>query len=169
MRGNDLLEKRELIDFSFVEAADTDDPALPRTTYLRRHRTALLIAALLALLLIGAGAITAMYGDLWIESPVTDPAESVRRAIENQVGKDYTIKIEVESVEVDEAETKRVVERFIKGVIAQRRGWSDKYLAEHFVVVKAVYYAQYDSALTTRSDGNVIQYFYLTRDPDSGR
>ena len=168
MRGNDLLEKMELIDFSFVEAADTGDPAPPRRAYLRRHRTALLIAALLALLLIGAGAITAMYGDLWIESPVTDPAESVRRAIENQVGKDYTIKIEVESVAVDEAETQRGVERFIKGVIAQRRGWSDEYLAEHFVVVKAVYYAQYDPARTTRGDGNVVQYFYLTRDPDSG-
>lgn len=129
-----------------------------------------LVAAIMTILLMGtAVAAVIIYGDLWLQRPSSDPVESVRSALENQVGKDYTIKIEVKSVEIDEAETERVVERFIEGVIADRRGWSDEYLAEHFLVVKAVYYAEYDHAQTTRSDGEVIMYFYLTQDVNSGK
>lgn len=128
-----------------------------------------LVAAIMTVLLIGtAVAAVVIYGDLWLQKPSNNPAESVRSALENQAGKDYTVKIEVNSVEIDEAETERVVERFIKGVIAERRGWSDEYLAKHFLVVKAVYYAEYDHAQTTRSDGEVTMYFYLTQDVDSG-
>lgn len=128
-----------------------------------------LVAAIMTVLLIGtAVAAIVIYGDLWHQKPSNDPVGSVRSALENQVGKDYTIKIEVDRVEIDEAETERVVERFIKGVIAERRGWSDEYLAEHFLVVKAVYYAEYDHTQTTRSDGEVTMYFYLTQDVDSG-
>lgn len=128
-----------------------------------------LAAALMAALLVGSAvAAVVLYGDLWRQNPSNDPVASVRAALENQVEKDYTRKLEIKSVEVDQAETERVVERFIKGVIADRRGWSDEYLAEHFVVVKAVYDAEYDHAQTTRSDGEVTMYFYLTRDVDSG-
>lgn len=128
-----------------------------------------LAAAIMTALLIGtAVAAAVLYGDLWRQQPSDDPVASVRAALENQVGKDYAIKMEVTSVEVDEAETERVVERVIKGVIAERRGWSDEYLDEHFLVVKAVYYAEYDHAQTTRSDGEVTMYFYLTQDVDSG-
>lgn len=128
-----------------------------------------LAAAILAALLMGtAVAAVVLYGDLWRQTPSNDPVESVRSALEHQTEKDYAIRLEVKSVEVDEAETRRVVERLIKGVIAEWRGWSDEYLAEHFVVVKAVYYAEYDHARTTRSDGEVTMYFYLTQDVDSG-
>ena len=128
-----------------------------------------LVAAIMTVLLIGtAVAAVVIYGDLWRQKPSNDPVESVRSALENQIGKDYAIKIEINSVEIDEAETERVVERFIKGVITERRGWSDEYLAEHFLVVKAVYYAEYDHTQTTRSDGEVTMYFYLTQDVDSG-
>jgi len=105
---------------------------------------------------------------VWRQTPSNDPVESVRLALENQVGKDYTIKIEVKSVEIDAAETERVVERFIKSVIADKRGWSNEYLTEHFLVVKAVYYAEYDHTQTTRSDGEVTMYFYLTQDEGRG-
>jgi len=134
------------------------------------RKPAVIAAVIAAFLLLCAFTVYVVTGgDLWIQKPASDPTETVRSAIENQVGKDYTISIEVKSVEVDEAETARVVERFIKGVIARWRGWSDEYLAEHFIVVKAVYYAEYDHAKTTRSDGNVVQYFYLTRDVQSGK
>ena len=108
-------------------------------------------------------------GDMWLQKPSNDPIETVRSAIENQIDKDYAIRIEIGSIEIDEAETKRVLKRFISGELAERRGWSDDYLAEHFVVVKAVYYAEYDHTKTTRSDGNVLMYFYLTQDIDSGK
>ena len=131
------------------------------------RKTAVRAAAVAASLLLCAFTYYIVTGDLWLQQPANDPAETVRSAIENQVGKNYTISIKGESFEIDEAETVRVVERFISGVIAERRGWSDEYLAEHFVVVKAVYYAKYDHTQTTRSDGDVVQYFYLTRDIDS--
>ena len=129
-----------------------------------------LVAAIMTALLIGtAVAAVVIYGDLWRQNPSDNPVESVRSALENQVEKDYTIKIDIKNVEIDEAETERVVERFIKGTIADRRGWSDEYLSKYFLVVKAVYYAEYDHAKTTRSDGEVTMYFYLTQDVDSGK
>jgi len=134
------------------------------------RKPAVLAAAIVAFLVLCAfTAYVITGGDLWIQQPSNDPTQTVRSAIENQVGKDYTISIKVESIEIDKAETARVVEKFISGAIAERRGWSDEYLAEHFIVVKAVYYAEYDRTKTTRSDGNVVQYFYLTQDIDSGK
>ena len=156
------------IDDTYIEKAITYQAKKLSAFHAKRWLLPL-VAAIMAVLLIGtAVAAVVLYGDLWLQKPSTDPVESVRSALENQAGKDYTIKIDVKSVELDEAETERVVERFIKGVIADRRGWSDEYLAQHFVVVKAVYYAEYDHTQTTRSDGEVTMYFYLTRDVDSG-
>lgn len=156
------------IDDKYIEKALSYQPK--RSSAPRGKRGMLLLAAaLITVLLMGSAvAVAVLHGDLWLQRPSNDPAESVRSALENQAGKDYTLKIEVKSVEIDEAETERVLERVIKGVIADRRGWSDEYLAEHFVVVKAVYDAEYDHAQTTRSDGEVIMYFYLTQDVDSG-
>lgn len=136
-----------------------------------RHRLPLpLVAAVIVILLMGSAlAVALIYGgDLWIQKPSNDPVGSVRAALENQIGKDYTIKIEVKSVEIDEAETSRTVERFLSGPIAVWNDWSEEYLAEHFLAVKAVYYAEYDHTQTTRSDGEVTMYFYLTQDVDSG-
>ncbi len=128
-----------------------------------------LAAAIMTLLLVGTAAAAAiMLRDLWIQKPSVDPVEVVRSALENQAGKEYTLNIEVNSVEIDEAETAQVRERFIKGIIADRRGWSDEYLAGHFLVVRADYYAEYDHTQTTRADGEVTMYFYLTQDADSG-
>ena len=168
MRGSDFLNKMELVDPTYIEAAEAAQKHKLRTG--RRRLPAILAAAIIVILLMGVGVCihTVMSGDLWIEQPSNDPVRSVQQAIENQIGKDYTVRIEIESVEVDEAETQRVIERFISGTIADRRGWSDEYLANHFIVVKAVYYAEYDSTKTTRSDGNIVQYFYLTRDVNSG-
>ena len=157
------------IDDRYIEKAIAYQAKKSSASYPKRWLLPLVAAIMTVLLLGTAVAAVVIYGDLWRQKPSNDPVESVRSALENQVGKDYTIKIEVNSVEVDEAETERVVERFIKGIIAERRGWSDEYLAEHFLVVKAVYYAEYDHAQTTRSDGEVTMYFYLTQDVDSGK
>lgn len=156
------------IDDRYIEKAISYQ-AKKSSAFHTKRRLLPLVAAIITMLLVGtAVAAVVIYGDLWLQKPSNDPVESVRSALKNQAGKDYTIKIDVRSVEIDEAETERVVERFIKGVIADRRGWSDEYLAEHFLVVKAVYYAEYDHAQTTRSDGEVTMYFYLTQDVDSG-
>jgi hypothetical protein len=110
-----------------------------------------------------------LVGDIWIQKPSKDPIESVRSAIENQINKEYANSISIVSIEIDEDETARVIENYIGGELARRRGWSDEYLAEHFIVVKTVYYAEYDHTKTYRDDGYNVQYFYLTQDVKTGK
>lgn len=166
MRKEDFFEVLGELDDDIVKGAKA---TMKRKNWKSWGTMAACFAIMAALLIGTAVAAVVLFGDVWRQNPSNDPVESVRAALENQVGKDYTLKIEVKSVEVDEPETERVVERFIKGVIAERRGWSDEYLAEHFLVVKAVYYAEYDHTQTTRSDGEVTMYFYLAQDVDSGQ
>lgn len=156
------------IDERYIEKAIAYQANRSSVSNPKRWRLPLAAAIITAFLIGTAVAAVVICGDLWLQKPSHNPVDAVRSAVENQVGKDYTVKIEVKSVEIDAAETERVVERFIKGVIAERRGWSDEYLAEHFLVVKAVYYAEYDHTQTARSDGEVTMYFYLTQDADSG-
>ena len=156
------------IDGKYIESAISYETRRPRAAHTRRWLIPL-AAAILTVLLAGTVAAAAiMLGDLWVQKPSADPVEVVRSALENQAGKEYALNIEVDRVEIDEAETDRVRERFIKGTIADRRGWSDAHLARHFLVVRADYYAQYDHTQTTRADGEVTMYFYLTQDVDSG-
>ncbi len=157
------------IDHKYIEKAISYQAEATSITHRKRRVRFPLVAAIIVILCIGTAVAAAfLHGDLWLQKPSGDPVEVVRSALENQAEKDYTTKIKVKSVEIDAAETERVVERFIKGTIAERRGWSDEYLAEHFLVVKAVYDAEYDHAQTTRSDGEVVMYFYLTQDLDNG-
>lgn len=160
----------DIADRYISEAAEEEtQKGAGRSTALLRRTVFLVAAAVAALLLCGAAVYVISGGDLWLQKPSADPETVVREALEQQVNKDYTISIEIESIAVDPEETVRVREEFISGVIAQRRGWSDEYLAEHFVAVKAVYHAEYDRSKTTRSDGDVEMYFYLVRDTDSGK
>lgn len=160
----------DIADRYISEAAeDNTQKETKKRAVLHRKTVFLAAAAVAALLLCGAAIYVAAGGDLWWQIPAGDPETVVREALEQQVNKDYTISIEIEGVTVDPEETTRAREAYISGEIARRRGWSDGYLAEHFVAVKAVYHAQYDHSKTTRSDGDVVMYFYLTRDVDSGK
>lgn len=165
MKNEKLIYSIGSISDKYISEAQ---PQKAKAVKLFRKPTVIAAIVTVLLLMCAFTVYVVIAGDLWIQKPSSDPVETVRSALENQIGKDYTISIEIESVEIDEAETERVRARFISGVIAGRRGWSDEYLAEHFIVVKAVYYAEYDHTQTTRSDGNVVMYFYLTRDIDSG-
>lgn len=170
MNSKQFSEAMGEIDDWYIEKAVSYQAKNAFVPHTKRRVFFPLVAALIAVVFIGSAVAAAfLYGDLWLQKPDSDPVKSVRTALENQAGKNYTIKIEIKSVEIDKEETERVVERFIEGVIADRRGWSSEYLAEHFLVVKAVYYAEYDHAQTTRSDGEVTMYFYLTQDVDSGK
>ena len=75
----------------------------------------------------------------------------------------------VDEVKVDESETERVIKMYTGSDLARSKGWTDEYLAEHFVVVWAKYYVEYDHTKTFRKDGNVEQYFYLTEDTATGK
>ena len=69
---------------------------------------------------------------------------------------------------VDETETKRMIERYTGSELAQSRGWTDDYLAEHLLAVRAKYYVEYDHTKTFLDDGNIDQFFYLIEDTESG-
>ncbi len=106
--------------------------------------------------------------DIWIQNPSMDPIEVVKSAIENQIGKDYTISVRFVGAVVDDAETQRQTENYKGSELADKRGWTDQYLTENFLVVKASYDIEYDHTKTFMDDGNLEQYFYLTRDIDTG-
>ena len=106
--------------------------------------------------------------DAWIQNPSKDPVEVVQSAIENQANKDYTISVKFGAAKVDDTETQRQIEIYKDSELAGKRGWTKAYLAEHFLIVKASYYVEYDHTKTFMDDGNHEQYFYLTRDTDTG-
>lgn len=66
----------------------------------------------------------------------------------------------VDEIEVDKSETARVVKMYAGSELAASRGWTDEYLAEHFVVVRAKYYVAYDHTKTFMNDGCTEQHFY---------
>ena len=165
MKNEQLIYTIGNIDDRYIIEAK---PECPKTTKLFK-KPLVLAATVAAFLLLCAFTVYVLTGDIWIQKPSKNPIETVRSAIENQMKKEYAISINIVSIEVDKEETAYALEHYISGEIARRRGWSDEYLAEHFVVVKAVYYADYDHTKTHRDDGYNVQFFYLTRDVKSGK
>ena len=99
----------------------------------------------------------------WLQEPAADPVEVVRKAIEADAQKPATLSTRVLSAALDETETARVVEMYSDDQQAQTYGWIDKHVEDHFVAVKAVYEAQYDSAKTDMTGGTITEFFYLTQ------
>ena len=106
--------------------------------------------------------------DGWLQVPAADPVEVVRKAIEADAQKPATVSTRVISAAIDEAETARVVAMYSDVDLAQSYGWIDKSIADHFVAVKAMCEARYDSAKTAQESGTVTEYFYLSQ-YDDGR
>lgn len=155
------------LDTKYVDEALSYDKA--QMSKVRPRKLVILIAAVVALLaLCGFAAYELGLFDPWLQRPSTDPVQTVQSAIEGQAGKEYTISVRVDEIKVDESETERVIEMYSGSDLAKERGWTDEYLAEHFVVVWAKYYVEYDHTKTFLDDGLTEQYFYLTQDPKSG-
>lgn len=146
----------------------SNETAKGKTGTLRR--TFALITAILALL---ALCVFAAYKlglfDSWLQNPASDPIETVRNAINNQADEDYTIKLTIDEISIDTEETERLIVMYSGSELAESRGWTDEYLDEHFLAVKAVYYAEYDHTKTFMNDGYTEQYFYLTQNPETGK
>ena len=134
----------------------------------KSKRAAIFIAAAMAIfVLCGFAAYELGLFDPWFQKPSADPLQTVQSAIEGQGDKEYTVFVRIEEMKVDESETDRVVERYSGSEFAKARGWTDEYLAEHFVVVWAKYYVEYDHTKTFMDDGYTEQYFYLIQDPET--
>ncbi len=135
----------------------------------RSKRIAVLVAAVIAVLCLCGFAVYELgLFDPWLQKPSAEPIETVRSAIEGQADKEYTISLRVEEIKVDEDETARVKAMYSGSELAEARGWADEFLENHFIVVWAKYYTEYDHTKTFLDDGYTEQFFYLTQDIKSG-
>ena len=156
------------LDTKYVDEALSYDKS--HMSKVRPRKWGILIAAVIAVLaLCGFSAYELGLFDPWLQKPSTDPVQTVQSAIEGQADKEYTICVRVDEIEVSESETERVIEMYSGSDLAKERGWTDEYLAEHFVVVWAKYYAEYDHTKTFMNDGCMEQYFYLAQDVKTGK
>lgn len=105
---------------------------------------------------------------VWEYEASADPLQVVRSALSHHGDEDYTISLVVETTVVDEAETERIRTRYLGSELAESRGWSAEDLSDHFVVVRAGYVVEYDHTKTFLTGGDLIQFFYLMEDPETG-
>ena len=174
MRSIDLYTAVRAVDDDILERSETaaynhKNHESKTIKFWKRRSPAALIAAIIVLLaLCGFTAYELGLFDPWLQKPSADPLKTVQSAIEGQAGKDYTITVRVDEIRIDEAETARVKARYIGSELAEAWGWTEEYLEEHFIVVWAKYYVEYDHTKTFLDDGPTEQYFYLSEDVKTG-
>lgn len=167
MNAKKFSDAMSELDTKYVDEALSYDKS--HMSKVRPRKLGILIAAVIAVLaLCGFAAYELGLFDPWFQKPSTDPVQTVQSAIEGQADKEYTISVRVDEIKVDESETERIIQMYTGSDLAKARGWTDEYLAEHFVVVWAKYYVEYDHTKTFLDDGLTEQYFYLTQDTKSG-
>ena len=175
MNADMILDAFERVDDRFIMeakgcvSADMTDAGSTEKRGRGLKRAAVLAAALAALLaLCGFAAYEWGLFDPWLQKASADPVETVQSAIEGQLEKEYTLGVRVREISVDEAETQRMIGNYAGSELAQSRGWTDEYLAEHFLAVRAKYYVEYDHTRTFLEDGDIDQFFYLIEDMETG-
>lgn len=175
MNADMILDAFERVDDRFIMeakgcvSADMTDAGSTEKRGRGLKRAAVLAAALAALLaLCGFAAYEWGLFDPWLQKASADPVETVQSAIEGQLKKEYTLEVRIREISVDKAETKRMIGNYAGSELAQSRGWTDEYLAEHFLAVRAKYYVEYDHTRTFLEDGDIDQFFYLIEDMETG-
>lgn len=175
MNADMILDAFERVDDRFIMeakgcvSADMTDAGSTEKRGRGLKRAAVLAAALTALLaLCGFAAYEWGLFDPWLQKASADPVETVQSAIEGQLKKEYTLEVRIREISVDEAETQRMIGNYAGSELAQSRGWTDEYLAEHFLAVRAKYYVEYDHTKTFLEDGDIDQFFYLIEDTETG-
>lgn len=163
------VEDRFIMEAKGCVSADMTDAGSTEKRGRGLKRAAVLAAALAALLaLCGFAAYEWGLFDPWLQKASADPVETVQSAIEGQLKKEYTLEVRIREISVDKAETKRMIGNYAGSELAQSRGWTDEYLAEHFLAVRAKYYVEYDHTKTFLEDGDIDQFFYLIEDTETG-
>lgn len=175
MNADMILDAFERVDDRFIMeakgcvSADMTDAGSTEKRGRGLKRAAVLAAALAALLaLCGFAAYELGLFDPWLQKASADPVETVQSAIEGQLRKEYTLEVRIREISVDKAETKRMIGNYAGSELAQSRGWTDEYLAEHFLAVRAKYYVEYNHTKTFLEDGDIDQFFYLIEDMETG-
>lgn len=163
------VEDRFIMEAKGCVSADMTDAGSTEKRGRGLKRAAVLAAALATLLaLCGFAAYELGLFDPWLQKASADPIETVQSAIEGQLKKEYTLEVRIREISVDEAETQRMIGNYAGSELAQSRGWTDEYLAEHFLAVRAKYYVEYDHTRTFLEDGDIDQFFYLIEDMETG-
>lgn len=175
MNADMILDAFERVDDRFIMeakgcvSADMTDAGSTEKRGRGLKRAAVLAAALAALLaLCGFAAYEWGLFDPWLQKASADPVETVQSAVEGQLKKEYTLEVRIREISADEAETQRMIGNYAGSELAQSRGWTDEYLAEHFLAVRAKYYVEYDHTKTFLEDGDIDQFFYLIEDTETG-
>lgn len=175
MNADMILDAFERVDDRFIMeakgcvSADMTDAGSTEKRGRGLKRAAVLAAALAALLaLCGFAAYELGLFDPWLQKASADPVETVQSAIEGQLKKEYTLEVRIREISVDKAETNRMIGNYAGSELAQSQGWTDEYLAEHFLAVRAKYYVEYDHTRTFLEDGDIDQFFYLIEDMETG-
>ena len=170
MNADMLLDAFEKIDDAYIIEARERTAANSAEKKGERVRRAFVLAAAIiaALALCGFAAYELGLIDSWWQRPSADPVKTVESAIGGPAEKEYTLVVQIEEVVVDETETQRMIGNYTGSELAQSRGWSDAYLAEHFLAVRAKYYVEYDHTKTFMEDGHIDQFFYLVEDAETG-
>lgn len=163
------VEDRFIMEAKGCVSADMTDAGSTEKRGRGLKRAVVLAAAIAALLaLCGFAAYELGLFDPWLQKASADPVETVQSAIEGQLKKEYTLEVRIREISVDEAETQRMIGNYAGSELAQSRGWTDEYLAEHFLAVRAKYYVEYDHTRTFLEDGDIDQFFYLIEDMETG-
>ncbi|HOB31118.1 MAG TPA: hypothetical protein PLF08_06430 [Bacillota bacterium] len=91
------------------------------------------------------------------------PDRVVTEYLEAEKGKDYVISLTIEKVEISDDETAKIRAMYSGSELAKTNGWTDDYIANNMIAVYAKYTVDYDNTKVPYSEGELEQYFYLTR------
>lgn len=113
----------------------------------------------------GVGVLSFRVLDGWLQAPSDDPVASVYAAITAEGQKDFVRSVRVDSVTLNEAETKQAAKDYAdSGELAVITGWASDPLVNHIAVMDAAYFIEYDDlTLASLEGGNITQRFYLAQ------
>ncbi len=153
------------VDAAFVQEAETQENKRKFSSPLKR--IALIAAIIAALLLCGFTLYQTGLFDPWFQKPSASPVETVQSALENEIKKEYTICVQVYDIAVDQEATERAKNMYKGSDLAQKKGWTDAYIEDNMIVVRAEYYVEYDHTKTFLTDGEIKRFYILIRDEKS--
>ncbi|HOG46127.1 MAG TPA: M56 family metallopeptidase [Anaerolineae bacterium] len=102
--------------------------------------------------------------DAWVSTRIEEQQRAFTREANGTFG---IISLMVHKVEVSERVTQVMKAQYSGSDLAQRRGWTDEYIAENMIVVYADYTVDYDNAVAPYDEGTLTQVFILVRDDPS--